>query len=163
MTDDLLYHLTLNTGHVAQTPRSAVAQSVIDQLLPIIDADHGPVPGLPGWYLDFIFPLSTSGARIPGAAFFQIAKEPNLSKQPVVMAFAAWSDAMSQAAWSQVLTGYAPILASLPPGSARQPPAEPPPSPWLAVWLTAAATLAGGVLPLLGDLEYCVAWAMIDA
>jgi hypothetical protein len=33
----LLYHLTLNTGGVTQTPRSEVSQKVIDYLLPLIE------------------------------------------------------------------------------------------------------------------------------
>jgi hypothetical protein len=42
--------------------------------------------------------------------------------------------------------------------------AEPPDIPWLAVHLLPTiATLPPGTLPVLGDLERCLAWALIKS
>lgn len=156
-----LYHLTLNSGHVARTARAEVDPVVLDLLRPLIDTTHGPIPALPGWYVDFMFPIRrSSGERLSGGAFFQITHEPDLSRRPVVMAVAAWSEAMTQGAWEQALLASALFL----PTTAPQEPRTRPPIPWLAVWLTpiAAAPSAAPLLPLLGDLERCIAWALID-
>ncbi len=72
----LLSHLTLNTGYIARTGRAEVADEVVTLLLPVLDAGGGAVPGMPGWFLNVIFPIAPSGARLDGAAFFQVADEP---------------------------------------------------------------------------------------
>ena len=81
-----LHHLTLNTGHVAATSRSDVADGVIDRLLPVLDAQGGPVPVLPGWHLDLFFPVQPDGGVRPGSAFYQVADEPGSSTRPVAVA-----------------------------------------------------------------------------
>ena len=158
-----LSHLTLNTGHLARTARAEVGSDVVSYLLPIIDAEGGAVPGMPGWFLDFMFPIGQDGGRLDGGVFFQIADEPGTSKRPVVMAVAAWTEAMAGSAWEQAMLGYRaqqPALAAF--GLWREPPDGTPPLPWLAVWLTPFAGLADAqAMQAFGDLERCVVWALI--
>lgn len=77
-----------NFGRWYQTLRSSADASTVAHLLPVIDAQGGPVPAMRGWYIDFMFPIGGSGERLDGGAFFQIADEPGLSKRPIVMAVA---------------------------------------------------------------------------
>lgn len=155
-----LHHRTLNTGHVANTPRADAAQPVIDQLLPLVDAGGGPVPGLPGWHVAVI-----RSPDQPGAAFFQLAQAPGLTRTPAVMAVACWRRPDHRVAWEQAVLGYRALhgpLSSL--GLWHPPPPSPPPAlPWLAVWLTPhLATIDPADLAALGDLERCVAWALAE-
>ncbi|TDH61198.1 hypothetical protein E2C06_18350 [Dankookia rubra] len=156
-------HLTLNTGHLARTSRLDVAQGVIDQLLPLIDAEEGPVPCMPGWYLDFMFPRDSQGARLDGSGFFHIASEPGLSKLPAVLCVACWRVERQAEAWAHVLLDWQALhLALSGLGLWRPAPSMPPALPWLAVWMTPAALMAGiENMMAFGDLERCVAWAII--
>lgn len=160
-----LHHLTLNTGHVAMQPRAAVGQDAIDRLLPVLDAEGGPVPGMEGWHLDFFFPLRADGRRLDGGAFFQIADEPGTSKRPVVMAVACWREALSADAWGQARQGYEPLRPALLPVKLwREMPFDPPPVPWLAVWLTPFVAVADVTdLRAFGGLERCVAFALMES
>lgn len=145
-----LHHLTLNTGHLRLSPRAEVSEEVIAVLRPLVAKGSAPVPGMAGWHLHFVFPED-------GAVFFQIADRPGLSKTPVLMAIVAWQAEAAATAWKTATTSYKQICG---PGCLA-PPAMPP-VPWLAVWLT---PFAGRVRPdelfAFGDLERCVAWAVI--
>lgn len=159
-----LHHITLNTGHIARTARSDVQAHIIDRLLPILDAEGGPVPGLPGWHLDLFFPLDDRGTPQPGAAFFQIADEPGTSKRPAVMAVACWMDAMQAQAWGQALASYHAMRPALQACDFwHDPPTKPPPLPWLAIcltpWINAAPV---SDVQAFGDLERCIAWGLTE-
>ena len=158
-----LRHLTLNTGHVSRQRRADVAQAVIDQLRPVLDAEGGPVPGMGGWRLDLFYPTDRDQRRLNGAAFFQLADEPGPSKAPAVMAVACWDQAMAESAWSQAKQGYGALRGTLTAVGLWKPiPATPPPVPWLATWLTPAVAVAAPEDVLaLGDLERCVAFALM--
>lgn len=157
-----LYHLTINTGHLAVT--SSVPQDILDRISAVVDAECGEIPGLSGWYLDILRPMSGDGRPIPGAAFFQIASEPGLSKMPAVMAMACWQPAAQAAAWQQAIMSYGALRASLIATRLwREPPRHPPTLPWLTVWLTPFIALAPpDIASALGDLERCVAWALMQ-
>ena len=160
-----LTYLTLNTGHITKAPRSAVSRHTVSLLLPIINAVGGPIPTMPGWWLDF--PIGDRGERLEGGTFFQIANQPGTSKRPVVMCVAAWAERASETAWDQVRARYSPLEEPLKKfGLWKPPPAKPPPLPWLATWLAPFVVFvdvetARDLLPAFGDLERCVAWAMI--
>ena len=160
-----LCHLTLNTGHLARTPRSEVPQAVVDRLLPLVDAGGGPIPGLDGWHLDLMFPLDDRGARMDGAAYFQVAPEPGTSRRPVVMAVACWRPELAASAWTQAVAGYTAMRSSLIASSLwLEPPDSPPASlPWIAAWLTPFIALADAETMAFGDLERCLVWALADA
>lgn len=161
-----LHHLTVASGHLATTGRDAVDGRIVDQLLPVIDAEGGAVPGMPHLWLDLWRPIGPGRRPVPGAAFFQIDQDgtgaTRPSKRPVLMAFAAWMPAMSADAWSQVRQADAVHRRWLP--SAPPLPATPPPLPWLTVFVTPAMTT---LLPeeqmALGDLGRCLAWALIES
>jgi hypothetical protein len=157
-----LWHYTANSGHVAETGRDAVDQDVIDRLLPIVDMQQGDLPEL-GLGIDVMSPLDPQWRRLPGAAFFQIAPVgERMSKAPYVMAVACWRADREADAWAQFL-GIAGICAEFWP---RRPAVldEPPDIPWLAVHLLPRiAELPPALLPVIGDLERCLAWALIES
>jgi hypothetical protein len=156
---DVLAHLTLNTGHVRQSRRSEVAYSVIAALRPLIAAGGGPAPGMAGWYVDLMFPLALDGAHKPGAAFFQIARQPGMSKAPAVMCIAAWSPELSVDAWRDTVAGYNMMRDAI---DGLPAPEFAPPTPWLAAWLTPFTVDANPeMLMAIDDLERCVAWGLI--
>ncbi len=159
----VLSHLTLNTGHLAHTVRADVADKAVTMLLSVLDAGGGAVPGMPGWFLDVMFPLGSNGAKLDGGAFLQIAAEPGASTRPVAMAVAVWCRDLAANAWEQAMVGY---WAQQRPLSCidlwRDPPARPPPLPWLAAWLTPFVDLAdAATLQTFDDLERCIVWALI--
>jgi hypothetical protein len=163
----LLHHLTFNTGHVAETQRSAVNQQVIDHLLPLIDNGGGPVPSMRGYHLSFFVPrLPSTGARTDeGYGFFQIAADPGLSQRPLIVAWTAWKPTQ---AWSLACLGNEGLKPSLQKiGFWRDPPKQEPRLPWLAVCLTPYVVLPIPVpaadLMAFGDLERCVTWAMMES
>ncbi|MBB2199777.1 hypothetical protein HLH44_20510 [Gluconacetobacter sp. 1c LMG 22058] len=159
-----LTHLTLNTGHLTRTSREDVDQAVVDALLPIVDADGGPIPGIPGWYLDFMRPLNPDrSAPVNGAAFFQIADQPGRSPLPAVLAVACWKENMAPAAWKQIIQGYTALEPALRSAGIWRapPPAHPRHTPWLVVALTPFIALADAEnAKAFGDLERAVAWAL---
>ena len=71
---------------------------------------------------------------------------------------------MTGSAWSQVLVGYQAMGVALQASKLwRKPPARPPETPWLAVWLTPFVILGDArIVRMFGDLEKCVAFALID-
>ena len=133
--------------------------------MPLIDAEGGAIPGIEGWFVDLLSPLDAQGAIRRGAAFFQIADEPGTSKRPVVMAFACWSHDMTEEVWQQVSLGYQAMRQPLQVSELwRDPPSRPPAVPWLAVWLMPFLITADvETVALLGDLERCLAWALMEA
>lgn len=161
---DRLWHLTLNTGHVAATARSEVSAAVIDRLLPLVDADGGAVPGMEGVTVDLFRPLDDSGrSRRRGAAFFQIDPPgvPQGSKTPMLMAIGCWREEMSAEAWEMMRKVAEPHRAVL--GDAEVA-AEPPTVPWLAAlvlpWIT---VLPPADQEALGDLSRCLFWALVES
>jgi hypothetical protein len=112
-----------------------------------------------GWYVDLTFPLTVDGARKSGAAFFQIARQPGMSKVPAVMCIAAWSPELSVDAWGNAVAGYNAMRDAI---GGLAAPEFAPPAPWLAVWLTPFAVDADPeTLMVINDLERCVAWGLI--
>lgn len=157
-----LWHYTANTDHVAETRRAEVDQHAIDVLLPIVDAQQGDLPDL-GIGIDITTLVDTDHRRLPGAAFFQI--EPTgerMSKAPYVMCVACWRADREADAWAQFrqLVDIGAEFWPDRPGAL----AEPPDIPWLAVHLLPAiGTLPPATLPILGDLERCLTWALIES
>lgn len=151
-------HLTLTTGHLRVSPRAEVSDDVIAQLRPLVAAEGGEIPAMPGWYLDFVFPLTQEGERQPGAAYFQIAREPGMGETPAIMAIAAWEPAAADKAWFMATMSYRPFQAL-----GGKPALAQPKLPWLAVWLTPFALDAPPEkLAAFGDLERCVFWTLVE-
>lgn len=163
MTGQRLWHLTLNTGHVAATSRDEVTQPVIDRLLPLIDTEGGPVPGMPGMSVDIHRPIDEPrGVARRGAAFFQIdpPEATQGSKTPMIMAVACWREDIAEEAWGmlRLVAGAHPTLVA--PGVLDAAPSL----PWLAVlvlpWITAVDRRDQEAL---GDLERCLFWALVES
>jgi hypothetical protein len=158
-----LTHLTLNTGDRRASPRDEVERTVIDRLLPLIDRGHGEVPSMPPWHLGVIFATGENGERQDGAAFFQIAPHDGRSKMPAVMAMSAWLPERSADAWAMISGAYVAQQGSLEKAGLWRPLPSEPTTPWLAAFLTVFALQATPAdLLAFGDLERCVAWAMIE-
>lgn len=153
-------HLTLTTGHLRVSPRAEVSDDVIARLRPLVAAQEGPVPGMPGWFLDFMLPLDeATRQRKDGAAFFQIAQATGMSNTPAIIAVAAWDAAMADTAWSMAEQGYLPLMAV----TGGKPAPVQPELPWLAVWLTPFALEANPEdVAAFGDLERCVFWTLAE-
>ena len=108
-----LHHLTLNTGHVARSLRADLRQDVIDQILPMVDADEGTFPAL-GLAFDVMRPLDAQGRPRPGAAFFQLAEAAGRSREPYAMCIGCWRPGLSREAWGQALGWFGARMPRLP-------------------------------------------------
>lgn len=176
-------HLTINTGHVATTSRGDVADNVIELLRPIYQEAKvrprgmavGQVPGggvplevvvWPGLMRDM------RQIKALGVAAFQIALVPRsasersragIASAPAVVGVVCGADPHSVEAWAMVdfLLRMAIPLPELRPRLGLRPES----TPWLAVVL-GVPVLAGMLKPetvaLLGDLERCLAWTMLE-
>lgn len=163
--NDRLFHLTCNTGHVAATPRGDVAPEVIDQLLPVLDGEGGPVPGMPGWHIHFFTPRAPEGQIVPGGAAFQIAQGPGLKALATIIGVTCWHADMNALSWEMVQGGYSSVKAPLKQAGMWRPlRTVPPPLPWLAVWMFPTIGLCDHrTVSMLGDLERCIAWTLMEA
>ena len=158
-----MYHLTLNTGHVAMQPKPQEDAPFLRALSPTIATEGAPVPGMPGWYLDYFFLLDERQERIDGAAFFQLApSKKEMSKTPTAMAFTCWDASVAEEADRMARQVYSDHGSSLRHLNFWKPfPMGLLPVPWLAVWLTPFSVLAPPAdMSMLGDLEQCIAWTL---
>jgi hypothetical protein len=145
MQDMLLY--TLNTGHTCSSPRAEVCPQAIQALDPVIH-NGGPIPGP--------FDFSLTVTRAEGGALFTVWHGP-----PLVVCAVAWTQRAEDQLWPELAAAYEQAWSGVP---GAQPARKPDRLPWLAVqFLPALFTTDLAVVALLGDLERCVAWAMIEA
>lgn len=174
----ILTHLTLNGGHVSAVPREEVADSAVNVLRPLYRAAKaegsgggGPAPGGLLLHVDIWPGAMVKGRPLPcrGVASFQIGATP-MSKAPYVMGVVCGVDDGEAGAWALV---ELIAKATCPPEVRHRLPSQvrprtdkrPDSTPWLAVAL-GAPVLAGRVsqetVGLLGDLERCMAWAILE-
>jgi hypothetical protein len=171
--NERIHHLTLNTGHVARTRRGEVDDEVIELLRPIVDEGEGnlTIPG--GAFVDIFRPLDAQRVPRDGAAAFQVAKDGPMSKLPWVFATTCWREELAEEAWDQhrvmhdaLYGGRAPtdrMLWAMYQGKQKELPERPAHLPWLVVSIGPAGyALEPVVLPVLGDFERCLAWAIIE-
>lgn len=165
MNNIILSHLTLNTGNIVRTSRADASIETIDALLPIIDAGGGPIPGVDGWFLSVSRPQgATRDTARNGAAFFQISTDPGLSVSPAIICVASWQEDMAGSSWWMLTQSYIGMKSALKRQNIwRAPPTDTPATlPWLGVYLTPFATVADHeTIKRFGDLERCVAWALM--
>lgn len=173
----ILTHLTLNGGDIAEVPREQVADAAVNALRPLYRASKGtgsgggPVPGGQLLHVDIWPGLMVKGRQVPkrGVASFQIGPT-RMSKAPYVMGVVCGVDDAEDQAWSlveMISLSTCPVLvrdrlpAQVRPRTDKRPGA----APWLAVAL-GAPVLTGRVnaetIALLGDLERCLAWAILE-
>lgn len=138
--EPVLQHVTMMTGNLVQSPRSGVEQRTIDWLQPMLRAGQGEAAGIP-------FEIVR---RLPGAALLTIGSPPG------VLCGVCWARERSD-------DGWAAMLAASHETGARAFPAEQPPVPWLAVTILPGMLSMGfEVVGMLGDMERCLAWALIE-
>lgn len=180
-----LHHLTLNTGHIAVTPRSAVGNDVIEYIAPLIAdwRNHPaqiPTPGLDagrGHFLRVTFshPETEGGPVYSGvfSVFGGIAVPGGYRRgAPLISGVVCWHpDAEgdeAMLAWNSAVTAFRQVTQEhrriVPPSWLRVATREKPPfPPWLAVWLYPTLSFDLDAAKWLGDLERCIAWGMIEA
>lgn len=131
-----LYHVTIETGHTRESPRSEVSPETIAALLPLLGG--GPLPGCPGWRVtrdDWSWTLETERGS------------------PIVTWGVARHPAEGAALWRH--------LEALSAGPIAEPPSR---YPWLGVVLREMAPrLTRDELLMLADIERCVAWAWLES
>ncbi len=133
-----LFHLTLDTGHVRNSPENEVRSETIDALTPIIGKGKGE---LAGWGIQMVH-----GAA-GGAAGFNL-RHGGLC---IASGYMAWMPQGDVPQWGVVRQFYKPTMM------------KPMYLPWLAVKLMAGAERASlDVLMQAGDLERCIAWTVLD-
>jgi hypothetical protein len=141
-----LAHLTLVTGDLRMSPRSEVSAEALRALSPLVSAGMGEIPGMPGLYAEI--------RRGQGQASITIGLA---NGQVALVAVLAWEPAGAQTSWGAILSlarDGAAIATVL-----RQPDHL----PWLAVTMAMpSATLSPEQLIMLGDLERCLAWAILE-
>lgn len=139
MTD--LHHLTLTSGHLRRSPRSEVSDEIIAVLQPIVRSGGGELAGLE---------IRMDPAPYPGGRAWTIG---STALPGAVSCVCCWSEQTAAAWWREA----GALL-----GLREAPISGPPPLPWLAVMMRAAAlTLPPAKLSMLGDAERCVAWCLI--
>ena len=140
-----LQHLTLNTGHNRSSPRSEVADDVIDILAPFV-AIGGGVLADTGWKLQMVH------GPADGSCCYNIA----YGEDWISTCHLAWTAEGAEALW--------PIAVELARHMGGLAVAGPPDQlPWLSVVMMPQAMLASPVtLFEAGDLERCVAWTALE-
>lgn len=151
-----LHHLTLNTGHVHTSPRSAASaesiaycEGLIDRMIALggVDGGGGDIEGFGGYRAHGFVPVPGFLVVIveaqDGVRLVQFAAPASQS-----VAGRAWPEWMAHLA-SEARCGFVP-------------PRSPPPYPWTAVMLEAGLALHPDAALWLGDFERCVAWAWIE-
>lgn len=143
-------HLTLNTGHVRQSPRHEVSRDAIEILRPLLVEGTRP---LPGQFRDYNLKSSPAGSCL-------LATIVGPGGRPCVTFGVAGSGHESGLLWSQLRSTYY-RFSEIPPLASADLPAPPdePPCPWLAsVVLLATPDEAHWI----ADLERCCAWAWLE-
>jgi hypothetical protein len=142
--NDSLKHITLNSGHVRDSPRSEVADEVLDAVrLLVVKTGSFDVPGQPGW--------RTNLTLDQGAAVFDVRQ----GNAPIVMCAVAWSTKNAEEVWA-VLARMATQFGT------PKPPSMPAAVPWIGVLLLPTAVGAQEAMDWLGDYERCLAWAILE-
>ena len=133
-------HLTLNTGHSRQSPRSEVSAETLRFLAPTLRCDTASLPGL--W--------SIKTHRTTGYATVDILHE----SLHVAVIGTAWTKEGAQKLWPE-LQALA-LSQNIPPRGFMPPP------PFTAVLLLpSAGTLTPDSLMQMGDLGRCLGWAIM--
>nr|WP_314075201.1 hypothetical protein [uncultured Roseococcus sp.] len=149
----MIHHLTLTTGHLVERPRPS--QASLDMILPLVLDGGGPIPGMD---------LHLAMMRRGGAAYFQVAGEAGMSTAPVVQGMACWGEADAGGAWIAACRYYEALRDPLArAGIWREPPAAPPPLPWVAAWITPfAGSIDTRDLQMVADIEGIIGWALAE-
>lgn len=131
-------HLTLDTGHVRNSPKSDVEGDVVEALSPIVKRGKGEIAG---WDIRMV-----QGAA-PGSAGFTL----NHGGLWIASSYMAWAVEGDAPQWGLVRQLYQPKIT------------KPSCLPWLAVKLMSGSARASfDVMMEAGDLERCIAWTALE-
>lgn len=137
-----LAHLSLNTCHMRDSPRSEVGDDIIDMLRPLVRATGGPLPRLAGYVLG----IDRDGRD----AVYTISSVVGADDPEPVPLITCWLAVEHPArVWASVPSAVAGVE-------------MPESTPWLAVLMHPTALLRPEALGWLGDAERCIAWALIE-
>ncbi|WP_458789296.1 hypothetical protein [Adonisia turfae] len=147
-------HVTLTTGHLRQSPRREVADSIVAELRPLIDAIVAgktvPIPGLEGYSISG----RSSGEDGAGRCLSVIVWAERPEVEPICTIGIAAHSRCGARLWRS-LHEVATLPAATDPG--RQPAA-----PWVAAALQAGLDRHLEAASWLGDFERCLAWTWIE-
>jgi hypothetical protein len=147
-------HITLTTGHSRDSHREevseealAVCRDLLARVAAGVIAESIPIPGLPTYYLQ----ARSTGRCATLTVYAQGEHEPLLT---IGIATHSRCGAILWRALHQF--GSAPVVTD---------PTRCPPEPWVAVAIEQPATDPHHqeMLPVLADLERCLAWAFLEA
>ena len=140
-----LAHLTLNTGHLRNSPAHEVSPEVIDCLAPLVQAGGGPIPQCPGWSCKI-----TCDAT---GAFFEFSQ----GQIPCIHCTLVWDAKEADELWSCASRSVFTVAAGI---STKMPTTL----PWLAVNLLLPSFIMcyATDLAVMGDLERCLAWTILQ-
>lgn len=138
-------HLTLTTGHTRSSPRSEVADDIVEVLKPLVASGAG-VLGDTGWSFGVKY------GPAPGSACFIIIN----GSHRIATSYVAWTPEGAAAVW--------PLAARMAGKTgADTPPSPPGRVPWLAVILMPdVINVSLNIIMEAGDLERCIAWTVIE-
>ena len=144
-----LHHLTIDTGHLAVTPRSDVSDEAIAWLQPIVDDEQGLADVL--WF-DLIR-LMGPERRPKGAAACTIHL--GHGGPALVQCVICWRSEDAETAWTAL------SIPEIAPVTGRR--LSVPSLPWLATKLLPGIESAPQeVVAMLGDAQRCIAWTIIE-
>lgn len=155
----ILHHVTLQTGHDRESPRSEVSDDVIATLAPLLrQALRGHEPEVP-----WVRPIHTMTGAAAGDVALITIWAPPLGEQRVPIATIGLARGPGQAErlWAMLHSTYVGMMSG-DDAELATPADQPPPWPWCAARLEAGLMYAPESATLLGDLERCLAWTWIE-
>jgi hypothetical protein len=143
MAESWLHHITTTTGHSRRSPRSEVADDVLqvvrELLRRALAGERPALPGPPGYQLE----ASAEGDLLLATVFRGRAV-------PLATIGVARSDRDALRLW-----GYLRERGDVAPD-------RPPPAPWCAAVLQPALAVHRDAAAWLGDFERCLAWGWVE-
>lgn len=153
-----IIHYTLNTGDSRQSPRSEVADDVIDRMRPLLAPGVHSLAALSATFAGY-------QVRVPRTPAGYVATVMYGGTVPLVTMAVADTPEAEQTVWPEIERMYLMITDRAMAGADFEAPRMPRSLPWLAVVILSAAAgidwLAAGI-DWLGDFERCLAWAWLE-
>ena len=151
-----LAHLTLNTGHIRESPRDEVGADILAVLAPLVAEDGGPLPPPFGGYH---LTIARGEGEAAGSALYTFTGARGL---PLATCLICWRPEIAAETWARMVTlrtAAVTLGVATMPANARRPATV----PWLAVLLWPSLAFdRGDALSWLGDAERVIAWALIE-
>ena len=145
-----MQHVTLNTGHNRHSPRSEVADHVIELMRPLCEPGCHDLPMGDGWQLQ----------TTPGESGRLLLFTVQHYDEPVVICAVAGDKSAAAELWPILESFYLDLTDRAPHrGIDWESPKQPETTPWLAVVLV---SLTKSDVDSLRDFERCLAWAWLE-